>query len=255
MMSPASPDVIIGHDSPWRRLFEDLSVTWGEVRPSPASRSVVVVLGNAYGLMAYQEPLARTLGDAGFNAVWTSLPGQEGAKGAFGLDEVVEFIRELTADVASRKWQVAFIAHCASATCLLEAWRRYSPPNVRCVIVYGPLINLADRKEAALNRLTQVGVTFNLPDSVWTIDLASLMAQFPHPLLLAHSEDPVNRRRATPDQVKDLASASSRRLLLLKSGYDNDITRLADFVPEYIAFLQQNLAFLGASKDADIPNP
>jgi len=197
--------------------------------------------------MPYQEPLARLLGAAGFNAVWTSLPGQAGAKGEFCVADVVDFLSDLTEGIGRGQMQMAYIAHCASSIGVLKCWEQIHPAHLRCLVAYGPLLNLARRRASATPRLIQAGVRFDLPDDVWGLDLAAMLERFSRPLLLAHSADRTNRLRANRRQIENLVQVSAATLLFNPEGYDDNLTRLPHFAEGYVKFLRSHLNSVCAS--------
>ncbi len=226
---------------PFRRYLEQAGVCWGGAMTVPHERNLVVVLGNAYGLMQYQEPLARGLCRAGFNALWTSVPGQEGAKGTFGLRDGIEFLHGILTCAA--KWNVAFVSHCASTLGVIELIRAKAPANVKCLLAYGPLLTLPLLRARAERRLQEAGVVTDLPEAIWDFDFGDSLAELTIPTLIAHSSDPHNRRRGSVRRVRRLTGIPCvKQLVLREVGYDDDSSTIYDFLPAYISFLRQHLS-------------
>lgn len=199
-------------------------------------RATIFVLGNAYGVMKYQEPLARRLSGLGYQAIWSGLPGQEGAPGTFSLSDGLAFIEDMTRTLEGQSY--GFVAHCASAFGVLAlAAQQRLATQCKAIAIYGPLINLQKRKRAALSRLEASGVKFSLPSEVWLLSVDSLLEQCNVPVLLAHSRDRTNARRATPSDVENLSKYECvRRVMIFDHGYDEDIAGLDQYSCAYGEF-------------------
>jgi hypothetical protein len=227
--------------APWSELLNSYGVRWGQTELDPTDRKLVVVLGNAYGLMKYQEPLARSLSSAGLNALWSSAPGQEGARGLFGLESGVTFLRELVQAAQEEEWELALLCHCASSLGAVELLNRYAPQNVRCLISYGPLLKLPALRERALGQLATSGVHSAIGEETWSLDFSAMLASLRCPTLIAHSLDVTNARRATAEQIKGLERFDCvRKTVLLDEGYDEKIENIRPFLAHYLDFLHRH---------------
>lgn len=229
--------------TPWSTLLSRSGVKWGEPPANPQTREIVFILGNAYGHMPYQEPLAAILAQHDFTSVWTCLPGQEGSTGTFSLPHVTEFLRDLITNGTPEDSRVAFICHCASTIGLLKVLTPHLQPSPRCLVAYGPLLNLSRLSTRALPRLREAGVEFQLPPEVWNLPIYDLFAGSPVPIMIAHSRDSANRRRASMRQVKRLAgSASIEELYVAERGYDDDLDSLPAFAERYVPFIRSHFS-------------
>ncbi len=228
--------------APWSELLNSYGVKWGQTELNPADRKLVVVLGNAYGLMKYQEPLARSLSSEGVNALWSSAPGQEGARGVFGLEGGVVFLRELAQVALDEDWELALLCHCASSLGAVEFLNRFTPRNVRCLISYGPLLKLPALRERALSQLAIAGVSTAIGEETWRLDFSAMLASLRYPALIAHSLDVTNARRATAEQINALEKCPCvRKTVIMEEGYDEKVENIQHALPYYLDFLREYL--------------
>src|ERR1043166_1959421 len=129
---------------------------------SHVGRGSLIVLGNAYGIMPYQVPLAAALADRGFEPWGFAFSGQEGTGVSFDAQSVLHDVSVALNHIKSKKPDelLSMIAHCMGGLIALEYLGRHQDKQrqIGKLIVYGLLFNPARRWEHALPRLKKRGV-------------------------------------------------------------------------------------------------
>jgi dienelactone hydrolase len=147
----------------------------------------VIILGNAYGIMPYQEPLARSLSENGWEAFWFPLSGQpytiEGethiAQGKFvskdlakDLPKAVEYI---TNNFSCLTDSLNIIAHCVSGL-IAMSYLAENPLNpIKSFISYGLLVDPTRVKARGQSKMLKVGIESILNSDVWSYNAFDLV--------------------------------------------------------------------------------
>ncbi len=224
---------------PIKRRVEHLTL-WSF---SPAKTSVagaVLILGNAYGIMPYQVPLAKALADRGLEPWWFAFSGQEGTEGAFSLDSGVRDVTVIVGHLMTLRpgrplW---VIAHCAGGLIALEYLKRNPDAPVQKLIIYGLLFHPARRREHALPKLKEYGVKLALTEDDWNYNPLPALASVRIPILFCHPKDRLNLSRATEEEMRlAVGTARQAEIVWFAQGYDANLEPLSDFVKCYYSWL------------------
>src|SRR5207244_618694 len=129
---------------------------------NPAKRESLLILGNAYGIMPYQVPLAEALAERGFEPSWFAFSGQEGTGGSLDAQSVLHDVSVALNHIRTKRPNkpLSVIAHCMGGLIALEYLGRHQEEQSRFrkAIVYGLLFNPARRWKRAVPKLKKSGV-------------------------------------------------------------------------------------------------
>jgi len=118
----------------------------------------ILILGNAYGIMPYQQNLALELAHEGFEAIWFPFSGQPGStSGTFSIRSGARDIAQVLASVnqllGSSDVPIIILAHCASGLITMEYLKTTPDSGVGKVIAYSLLARPVRLKVTAEERL------------------------------------------------------------------------------------------------------
>jgi alpha-beta hydrolase superfamily lysophospholipase len=204
----------------------------------------VLILGNAYGIMPYQEPLADALSRRGLNTLWFPFSGQSGSlsgtfsirSGARDLAQVVDLVQEGHNNTDS---PLHILAHCASGLITMEYLRSHPDTPVQKVIVYGLLTDPGRLRDRAEKRLVEAGVCSGLSEWDWTYSAGEVAPVLPVlPFLFCHAEDKLNRRRSTAEELEKLVKRMpDASLKIFPEGYDDNLDAISLYASMYVNWL------------------
>jgi hypothetical protein len=218
------------------------------------SNGQVIILGNAHGVMPYQEPLARLLNEHNWETFWFPFSGQpymlDGkkctARGRFtsedlanDLPKAIEYIgAEFLCETKNSRH---IIAHCASGLITMHYLINNPAAPIKSVISYGLLANAIRVKERALSEMWEVGVKSIVDSDVWSYDgfvLASSLKNSKIPFLFCYPDDAVNHRRSTFEEIKKIASTIPNGYIKsFDKGYDLKASNVHLFLSTYLDWL------------------
>lgn len=200
----------------------------------------VLIMGNAFGVMRYQEPLAKALATCGLRCWWFPFSGQNGTAGTYSLRSCVQDITAVSDHIRqiSPRGTLSFIAHCASTISAVE-YLRSAPDNpITAMILYGFLASPERRRASAVPKLLAHGVALDVDPKVWNYRWLENLPQLEIPLLFCHGRDTVNVARATPQELAAATSAARNAVLQwFDEGYDFRLRNLPPFVSAYATWL------------------
>lgn len=209
------------------------------------TQGTVLILGNAYGIMPYQTPLANALAEKGITPWWFAFSGQEGSTYAYsgesGLKDIATALKYLSLFRDDKPLWV--IAHCAGSLMALEYLKRNPCSPVDKLIVYGLLFNPNRRKSFALQKFKECGVKEAVLENEWDYNPLEAISGIQIPILFCHAKDKLNLFRARQDEMREvLAAAQDADITWLEKGYDNDINILPEYVDRYYSFLTSTVS-------------
>jgi len=209
-------------------------------RPEGPQRSSVLLLGNAYGVMPYVEPLGRLLAGMGHRTYWFPYRGQAGVPGVLSFGSALEDIAEAVACVRKETTEpLVILAHCFSSLAAARFLGERRHGGVDGLIVYGLLANPLRRRAASIPRLIESGVRFDFTEADWSLSAATLFRAVTVPVLFCHARDSTNRMRASVDELSAIARATtSSEVEWFEEGYDENLTVLPTFARYYDQWLR-----------------
>lgn len=207
------------------------------------ARESVLILGNAYGVMNYQLPLATALAEQGFEPWWFAYSGQEGTPGAFDYDSVLRDLSIVVNHLSTNEpdASLSVIAHCVSGLFALEefAKRPDEQARIKSMIIYGLLFNPARRWRHALPKLKKSGVNIGFKKEDTNYDPLPALSEIHVPLLFCHAKDKLNLRRASEQELAmAVEAAPAAEISWFDKGYDRDLDELPLFVQRYCSWLR-----------------
>ncbi len=215
------------------------SIYYKQSARTEGSLGQVIMMGNAYGVMPYQEPLAEALSGSGFDIYWFPFNGQAGSvsgefsirSGAQDLAEVIEFVQDHRDD--SEKLP-HILAHCASGLITMEYLKNIPKSLVNKVIIYGLLAQPGRLRSRAEKKLEQLGVRSGLHEWDWNYSAEEAATKQPSlSFLLCHADDVLNRRRASRNELEQIqAQMPNSTIKVFHKGYDRSL----DAIPAYASF-------------------
>lgn len=211
----------------------------------PECRHHVLVLGNAYGVMPYQQPIAERLSGHGFEAYWAPLRGQPASfGGAFSIRGAASDVADIVAVIRGRAGpadRLSLIGHCASSLAILEYFRSHPDNRIDGAVLYSPLTNRLRIAHGAA-RLGQAGVRHDLTQFDLEYAAASAARGLRTPILLVEPKDSLNAKRTCHSDLEDIQrAATSATLVDIETGYDEDASGLATAIDFYMVWLRQPL--------------
>lgn len=213
----------------------------------------VLILGNAYGIMPYQEPLATALAERGLDSWWFAFSGQSGTEGSFSRASAVQDV-SIAIDYIAQKQpneSLSIIAHCAGGLMALEYLR--SRPQVslpvKSLIIYGLLFNPSRRRPQAVPLFESSRVKTELTEDDWNYTPLQALPALTLPVLFCHAKDKINLARASEEEVDTAVEATPKaEVVWFDRGYDRDLTTLPEFVECYYAWLTKSLSISSEEK-------
>lgn len=203
-----------------------------------------LILGNAYGIMPYVKPLAKSLHNNNINTFWFAFSGQENTSGNYSYSEcsndikiVVDFIYSLS----QNKTPIYLISHCAGSLMTLEYLLQNKDHPIKKLIIYGLLFNANRRRLIAERKLMTCNVNYNLNDLDWKRKPLKALSNVDVPVLFCHSKDSINLQRATVEEMK-LATTFTKKAEIewFDEGYDENLKNIDTFVNKYLNFIDRS---------------
>lgn len=208
-------------------------------------RGSVLILGNAYGVMPYQEPLAMALAKRGLDSWWFAFSGQSGAEGSFSRASAIQDVSVAINYIVQKQSNesLSIIAHCAGGLMALEYLRSQSQVSlpVKSLIIYGLLFNPSRRRSQAVPLFENSGVKTELTEDDWNYTPLQALPALTLPVLFCHAKDKINLARASEEEVDTAVEATpDAEVAWFDRGYDRDLTNLPEFVECYYAWLTKS---------------
>jgi pimeloyl-ACP methyl ester carboxylesterase len=211
------------------------------IKVQPPYKSNVIIVGNAYGIMPYVQPLAEELAKNGFAPFWFPFSGQEGKSGYYSFEQGTKDLGNvITAIREQNNLPIHILAHCAGSLIILEYLLKNPQANIDKFIVYGLLYNMNKRRPIAERKLINTGVSFNLSEQDWQYNPSDAIREVNKEILFCHPKDKLNLERATIDEMNSvIALKNGNELKWFEEGYDSNINKIADFIDTYISYLDK----------------
>lgn len=222
------------------KKFKHLTLLTLPATKSSLKKGIVLILGNAYGIMSYQIPLAENLSKKGIEPWWFAFSGQEGNTGVYSLETGIQDIRAAMEYLSLLKKDKPLwvIAHCAGSLMALEYLKDNPNAEVEKLIVYGLLFKPNRRKKFALKKFGERGVNVALSIKEWDYNPLQAISRVQIPILFCHAKDKLNLFRTREDEMKDVfAVAQNAEIAWFDKGYDNDLDVLPTYVDCYYSFM------------------
>ena len=205
-----------------------------------ASNGLALILGNAYGIMPYQTPLAQMLAERGIEPWWFAFSGQAGTEGTYSLQSGVQNIKiayDYLSNLGGDK-PLYIIAHCASSIMTLEFLNQNPFNHVEKLIIYGLLFRPSRRKNIALKKFKEYGINETISESDWSYNPLEAISNIQIPILFCHAKDKLNLFRAREEEMERVVGvAKNAEIKWFDKGYDNDLEPLPDYADCYYSFL------------------
>ena len=204
------------------------------------SKSNVIIVGNAYGVMPYISPLANRLAEFKMQPFWFAFSGQENTLGKYSYSEctndismVVDYVKKLHPTKP-----LHILAHCAGSLMTLEYLKNSNNKTVEKLIIYGLLYAMDRRRNIAERKLKQCHVNYDLSNENWAYKPLDALSKTSIPVLFCHSKDKLNLDRASASEMLlSFKNTPNSDLKWFDEGYDENLENIEHFLPEYINFL------------------
>lgn len=202
---------------------------------------LVLVVGNAYGVLPYQLNLAQELAGRGYQVHWFPFSGQEGTSGTFGVAQGANDLDVIATYIASSSGgrELHAITHCAGALLMTEYLSTRSSP-VMSLSIYGILYAPWRRRRIAERRLKERGVPFDLSEQDWHYPWNDRLAQVTTPAQLVHAKDAINLDRANEREVASACAVLGCDCIWFDQGYDNEQASIPSYCDVYEDFIRQH---------------
>jgi len=205
------------------------------------SNEVVLIAGNAYGIMPYIEPLAKQLVEKKFNPFWFSFSGQEGNAGDYnfkqGVEDFSNIINYLKEQYSS---DINILAHCAGSLITLEYLKETQNREIKNLAIYGLLYSMSRRRNVAERKLKNCGVKYNLSEQDWAYNPLNAIEKCQSNILFCHAKDKLNFERATEAEMELAVShKTNSKIKWFEKGYDEDNTQIDNYINTYVSFLKE----------------
>lgn len=203
----------------------------------------VLIVGNAYGIMPYIEPIAKEFSQKGFKPYWFAFSGQEGTSGHYSFKECSNDIKLVVDYIQSKDdgLPIYILAHCAGSLMVLEYMIQNKNNPIKKLIFYGLMYNSNRRRPIAERKLINCDVQYKLSDGDWNKKPLNALSQIDIPILFCHAKDKINMERATVEEMElALSFSSNSDIIWFEEGYDEDLSNIPDFVNNYIPFIKVN---------------
>lgn len=216
------------------RTIEDISVTY---------ENQVLIIGNAYGIMPYIEPLAKELFSIGYKPYWFAFSGQDNTSGNYSYLDCSNDIKMAVNAIKEKRsyLPINIIAHCAGSLMVLEYMKKYEGNPIEKLIIYGLLFNPSRRRRIAEKLLKINSVNYALTESDWKKNPLEYFKGLKLPILFCHATDKVNLERANLTEINMAVQAADRsKLHWFEEGYDKNIKNISQYIHHYDSFFKEN---------------
>lgn len=202
--------------------------------------SNVIIVGNAYGIMSYIEPLAFQLAAHNIKPFWFLFSGQEKRGGVYSFSQGVEDINEVYNYVLSESvLPINFLTHCAGSLITFEFLKHYQCVKINKLIVYGLLYSMNRRRPIAERRLINAGVNYSLTEEEWLYNPTDAIRDINREVLFCHAKDKLNLDRATMKEMVNLQSINSNiKIKWFDDGYDDNNQNISKFIDTYVSYFK-----------------
>ena len=194
-------------------------MTW---QPQQHSHDSLVVLPNGYGVLEYAKSVCAELAGYGYPVYTMNVRGQGESTGQYSIPGAAEDISVAIEHIKAEENSLQLLVHCSAALPLL--WLGPDAPlwkSVKAVLLYCYLAE--PEKHLARFRLKCERYGIRGVKDVSRLDCygPSAYRAIPVPLAVVHPQIPANRRRASLQQLQELAShLDSPEIRAPASGYD-----------------------------------
>ena len=200
----------------------------------------VAIVGNAYGIMPYVEPLAKQLAENGYKPYWFAFSGQEKREGLYSSVQGLNDIKEAYLGIkAQNELPIFFIAHCAGSLMTMEFMRRNPDLIVEKLIVYGLLYSANRRRAIAERKFKMRGVSYQVSEEEWQYNPSETIQKLSCDILFCHAKDKLNLVRATEEEMIHVAALRDNiQLKWFEEGYDENNENIAKFMKTYLTYFK-----------------
>ena len=204
---------------------------------------IILVIGNAYGIMPYVEPLATTLNQAGYSCYWFAFSGQNETAGTFAFDNCTHDLNLIVEHLSKQfpEKKINIIAHCAGGLMTMEYCKRYGTEKLHRIIFYGLLYAPYRRRQIAERKLRQCKVNYSLAESDWYYNVLGSLPAVTVPVMFCHAKDRLNMERGNREEMEGVKNACSCVFRWYEEGYDENIGNIQSFAADYIHFLKGDM--------------
>lgn len=208
----------------------------------PEYKGNVMVMGNAYGIMPYQEPLAFQLEKIGYKPYWFAFRGQEGVPGYYSFETGTEDIQTVTDYLKeNNKLPLYVLAHCSGSLLTLEYMVKNPDNPFEKLIIYGLLYNMNRRRKIAERKFEESEVKYKLSEDDWNYKPLDALSKIQIPVLFCHAKDESNLGRGTEEEMEfALSHTKKSRIQWFDEGYDNNFDMIPHYIKYYKEFLESN---------------
>ncbi len=204
----------------------------------------ILVIGNAYGIMPYQEPLAQEIEKVGYKPYWFAFRGQEGVPGYYSFETGVEDIKTAVdyLQVHSGDLPLDVIGHCSGSLLTLEYLVKNPENPIKKLIIYGLLYSMNRRRKIAEKKFELSKVKYKLSEEDWNYKPLEALSKVDIPIFFCHARDESNLGRGAEEEMQAaLSAAQNAKIQWFDGGYDNNL----DMIPHYVRYYRE---FLGSTR-------
>ena len=199
----------------------------------------VLVIGNAYGIMPYQEPLAEEIEKAGYRPYWFAFRGQEGVPGYYSFATGVEDIKAVVDYLEGNgNLPLHVLAHCSGSLLTLEYLVKNPGNPIKSLIIYGLLYKMSRRRKIAERKFELSEVNYKLSEEDWSYEPLDALSKVKIPIFFCHANDAANIGRGTEEEMEKALSATKKeKIQWFDEGYDDNF----DMIPLYMKYYREFL--------------
>ncbi len=200
----------------------------------------ILILGNAYGIMPYQEPLALEFDKLHFKPFWFAFSGQEGVEGNYSFESgvndiqiIVDYIHKCYPNVP-----LYVLAHCSGSLLTLEYLINYPKNPIKKLMIYGLMYNMNRRRTIAERKFKSANVNYKLSENDWNYKPLNALSKVNIPILFCHANDTANIGRGTEEEMSlALSHSNNANIIWFDNGYDNNLSFIPEYMNEYVPFI------------------
>jgi hypothetical protein len=202
----------------------------------------ILILGNAYGIMPYQEPLAREFANINFKPFWFAFSGQEETIGEYSFESGVNDIQIIINHIDKSYPDVPLyiLAHCSGSLLALEYLYAYSKNPVKKLIIYGLMYNMNRRRAVAERKFKSAKVNYRLSENDWNYKPLNALSRVNIPILFCHAKDTANLGRGTEEEMSlALSYSHNADIIWFENGYDIDLSIIPLYMDKYVPYIMK----------------
>lgn len=204
-----------------------------------ANKKTVIILGNAYGRMPYQDALCDQMSASGYNVLSPMLSGQVGGKPRhFNIANGILDLQECCEKTTTKDLYI--IAHCATGIIVNEFLVSH-PSIFKKAIFYSPLCHPYNLKGKVEAKFLEHSLNYDLGEREWTYSFINEVQRNKSiPFKVFVIDDSFNKHRCTIEDGFSIRKNSSlASVAVIKNGYDRNNTYIDGIAKEYVRFLEE----------------